>query len=297
MRHTEQRGQSAPFSFWRAGRFDLPLGEPLVMGIVNVTPDSFSDGGQHDAPQVAVAHARQLLDEGAHLLDIGGESTRPGAAAVSPEDEWRRIEPVLRAVIPWGVPVSVDTRRTVVMAQALALGVDIINDVQALQAEGALALLAQHPRAGVCLMHMRGEPDSMQQQTGYAGDVVHEVTRWLAARAAAVRSAGVAANRILLDPGIGFAKTPEQNLALLQRQAELAAAGYPLLIGWSRKSTLGLITGRPAPQRQHASVTAALLAAQAGAAVLRVHDVAATVDALRVWQAVRTASVPPPARQ
>ena len=267
------------------------------MGIVNVTPDSFSDGGQYDAPQAAVAHARQLIDEGAHILDIGGESTRPGAAPVSPEDEWRRIEPVLRAVVPWGVPVSVDTRRTAVMTQALALGVDIINDVQALQAEGALALLAQHPRTGVCLMHMRGEPESMQQQTRYAGDVVAEVTQWLTARAATVRAAGVAGERILLDPGIGFAKTPEQNLTLLQRQAELAAAGHPLLIGWSRKSTLGLITGRPADQRQFASVAAALLAAHGGAAVLRVHDVAATVDALRVWQAVRNASLPPQARQ
>lgn len=277
---------------WQAGRFALSLRWPLVMGIVNVTPDSFSDGGQHDAPQAAIAHARQLMEEGAHILDIGGESTRPGAAPVSPENEWRRIEPVLREVRGWGVPVSVDTRRTEVMAQALALGADIINDVQALQAPGALELLGLHPRAGVCLMHMRGEPGSMQQHTQYAGDVVQEVGQWLAHRATAVQAAGVAAARIVLDPGIGFAKTPEQNLALLQRQRELLAIGLPLLIGWSRKSTLGLITGRPAPQRVAASVAAALMAAQAGAAVLRVHDVSATVDALRVWRATLEGQVP-----
>ena len=260
------------------------------MGIVNVTPDSFSDGGRHDAPEMAVAHARQLKEEGADILDIGGESTRPGADPVTPEAEWGRIEPVLRAVLPWGVPISVDTRRTEVMAQALAMGVDIINDVQALQAPGALELLARHTQAGICLMHMRGEPGSMQNHTDYAGDVVQEVGGWLAQRAAAVQAAGVSASRITVDPGIGFAKTPEQNLALLQRQQELHALGYPLLIGWSRKSTLGLITGRPADQRAAASVAAALLAAQAGAAVLRVHDVAATVDALRVWQATRAAA-------
>jgi dihydropteroate synthase len=288
-----QRGLAAPFSFWRTTRFDLPLRDgPLVMGIVNVTPDSFSDGGQHDAPSAAIAHAHTLVEQGAHILDIGGESTRPGAAPVSPEDEWKRIEPVLRAVMPWNVAVSVDTRRTSVMAQALALGVDIINDVQALQDEGALELLTAHARAGVCLMHMRGEPASMQEHTQYAGDIVQEVGAWLATRAHQVGAAGLATERILLDPGIGFAKTPEQNLALLQRQAELgSAAGYPLLIGWSRKSTLGLITGRPAPERQAASVAAALLAAQAGAAVLRVHDVAQTMDALRVWRAVQQGRV------
>lgn len=265
------------------------------MGIVNVTPDSFSDGGQHDAPQAAIDHARQLVEEGAHILDIGGESTRPGAAAVSPQDEWRRIRPVLAELLTWDVPISVDTRRTEVMAQALSMGADIINDVQALQAPGALPLLAQHGRAGVCLMHMRGEPDSMQKQTHYADDVVQEVGQWLAQRAATVQAAGVAAERITVDPGIGFAKTPEQNLTLLKRQRELLAIGHPLLVGWSRKSTLGLVTGRPAGQRVAASVAAALLAAQAQAAVLRVHDVAATVDALRVWKAVDSGGIHPSA--
>jgi dihydropteroate synthase len=281
--------------YWRAGRFELALTEPLVMGIVNVTPDSFSDGGQHDAPQAAIGHARQLVEEGAHILDIGGESTRPGATAVSPQDEWRRIQPVLAELLTWGVPISVDTRRTEVMAQALSLGADIINDVQALQAPGALPLLARHGRAGVCLMHMRGEPDSMQKQTHYADDVVQEVGQWLAQRAATVQAAGVSAERITVDPGIGFAKTPEQNLTLLKRQRELLAIGRPLLVGWSRKSTLGLITGRPAGQRMAASVTAALLAAQGQASVLRVHDVADTVDALRVWKAVDSGGIHPSA--
>ena len=280
-----QRGRQAPFSCWSAGRFQLTLDSPLVMGIVNLTPDSFSDGGQHDAPGAALAHAQRLVEEGAHILDLGGESTRPGAPAVSPEQEWARLAPVLTEVVRWGLPVSVDTRRTEVMARALDMGADIINDVQALQAPGALELLAQHQQAGVCLMHMHAEPGTMQQHADYTGDVVLAVLQWLTLRVQAVQAAGVQAQRIVLDPGIGFAKTATHNLQLLQRQHELQALGFPLLIGWSRKSTLGLITGRPAPQRQAASVAAALLAAQAGALVLRVHDVAATVDALKVWRA------------
>ncbi len=257
------------------------------MGIVNVTPDSFSDGGQHDDSRAALAHAKRLMEEGAQILDLGGESTRPGAPPVSVKQEWARLEPVLRELVRWRLPVSVDTRRTEVMARALDAGADIINDVQALQAPGALALLAAHGQAGVCLMHMRAEPSTMQQHTQYAGDVLQELLDWLGQRAQAVQAAGVDAQRLVLDPGIGFAKTPEQNLLLLQRQSELLALGFPLLIGWSRKSTLGLVTARPAQQRQAASVAAALMAAQAGASVLRVHDVAATRDALRVWQAVR----------
>jgi len=292
MAQASERGPQAPFSLWHAGRFQLELDQPLLMGIVNVTPDSFSDGGQHDAPPAALVHAQRLLEEGAHILDLGGESTRPGAPAVSAEQEWARLAPVLQEVVRWQVPVSVDTRRTEVMARALDAGADIINDVQALQAPGALALLAAHGQAGVCLMHMRADPSTMQQYTDYAGDVVEELRGWLGQRAREVRDAGVQALRIVLDPGIGFAKTPEQNLLLLQRQAELLSLGFPLLIGWSRKSTLGLITGRPAMQRQAASVAAALMAAQAGASVLRVHDVAATRDALRVWEAVRLGKPP-----
>ena len=255
------------------------------MGIVNVTPDSFSDGGRHDTAEAAISHARQLLDEGAQILDIGGESTRPGAQPVSPQQEWERVAPVVRELVQWRVPLSVDTRRTEVMARALDAGADIINDVQALQAPGALDLLVGHDRVGVCLMHMRGEPTSMQQQTHYEADVVQEVRAWLARRVQVVRAAGVAPERMVLDPGIGFAKTAEHNLTLLRRQTELLSIGLPLLVGWSRKSTLGVITGRPAHQRQAASLAAALLAAQAGASVLRVHDVAATVDALSVWRA------------
>ncbi len=297
MSTSSQRGRQAPFSCWSAGRFQLTLDSPVVMGIVNLTPDSFSDGGQHDAPEAALAHAQRLVEEGAHILDLGGESTRPGAPAVSAEQEWARLAPVLAEVVRWGLPVSVDTRRTEVMARALDMGADIINDVQALQAPGALELLARHRQAGVCLMHMRGEPGTMQQHADYTGDVVQEVLQWLAHRVQAVQAAGVQAQRIVLDPGIGFAKTAAHNLQLLHRQHELQALGFPLLIGWSRKSTLGLITGRPAPQRQAASVAAALLAAQAGASVLRVHDVAATVDALKVWRAATLGKPPEQDRQ
>lgn len=267
------------------------------MGVVNVTHDSFSDGGCHSDPGVAIEHARRLLQEGADILDVGGESTRPGAQPISPAQEWARIDPVLRELARWGVPVSVDTRHTETMGRALELDVDIINDVQALQAPGAVALLASHGRAGVCLMHMRGEPRTMQDNPDCDDDPVIAVTQWLSERAALVRSAGVAAQRILVDPGIGFGKTPQANLQLLARQDELLGAGHPLVVGWSRKSTLGLITGRPVSQRLGASVAAAVLAAQAGASVLRVHDVAPTVDALRVWRQARMLQAVPTERQ
>ena len=274
---------------WHAGRFTLDLSVPRVMGIVNLTPDSFSDGGLHATPQSALAHAQRLVEEGADLLDVGAESTRPGAAPVSPDEEWARLAPLLPELVRWGVPVSVDTRRPEVMARALDAGVDIINDVQALSAPGALALLAAHGRAGVCLMHMRGEPATMQQQVHYAADVVDTVRLELGLRLQAAQEAGIAMSRITLDPGIGFSKSPAHNLALLGRQAELLALGRPLLIGWSRKSTLGQLTGRPVDQRLGASVAAALLAAQRGAGVLRVHDVAATVHAVRVARATLAA--------
>lgn len=254
------------------------------MGIINATPDSFSgDGVAFDLVR-AVEQAHAFVADGADILDIGGESTRPGAAPVGPEEELARVLPVLRHAVTLGVPVSVDTSEPRVIEAALALGVDIINDVRSLRRPGALELLAAHPTAGVCLMHMRGEPGDMQAQTGYA-DVVAEVAETLRARSAEVQQAGVAAERIVLDPGIGFAKELEHNLALLRRQGELLALGRPLLLGWSRKGTLGRITGRPVGDRVAASVTAALLCVQRGAAIVRVHDVAATVDALRVWQA------------
>jgi dihydropteroate synthase len=270
---------------WQTARFRIDLSRPRVMGIVNVTPDSFSDGGRHAGARAAIAHCERLLDEGADLLDIGGESTRPGSLPPGDDGELLRVLPVLQAAVTLGVPVSVDTSSPRVMAQALALGVDIVNDVRALRRPGALACLAAHPQAGVCLMHLRGEPDSMQADAHYR-DVLEEVRDFLRERALAVEAAGVSRERIAIDPGIGFAKRPEHNLTLLQRQTELCGLGWPLLVGWSRKGTLGLVTGRPVEQRLVASVAAALLAVQRGAAILRVHDVAATVDALKVWHAV-----------
>ena len=276
---------------WQTTRFRIDLSQPQVMGIVNVTPDSFSDGGQHADARAAIAHCERLLAEGADMLDIGGESTRPGADTLGAAHELTRVLPVLREAVRLGVPVSVDTSEPLVMREALALGVDIINDVRALQRPGALACVAAHAKAGVCLMHMRGEPTHMQAEALY-DDVVAEVRSALAARAEAVSRAGVAADRIVLDPGIGFAKTADHNLALMARQAELLSLDRPLLVGWSRKGTLGLITGRPVADRVVASAVAALLAVQRGAAIVRVHDVAATVDALKVWQAAQLGHLP-----
>ncbi len=270
---------------WQTTRFRIDLSRPRVMGIVNVTPDSFSDGGHHASTAAALAHCERLVDEGADLLDIGGESTRPGASALDPAEEAARVLPVIEAALRLGVPVSVDTSEPAVMRAALALGVDVVNDVRALRRPGALACVAAHPAVGVCLMHLRGEPATMQAQSDY-GDVVAEVGDFLAQRAVEVMAAGVAAERIVLDPGIGFAKRAEHNLALLRRQAELVARlRRPLLVGWSRKGTLGLLTGRAVNDRLAASLAAALVAVQNGAAIVRVHDVAATVDALKVWRA------------
>ncbi|MBV8468569.1 MAG: dihydropteroate synthase [Burkholderiaceae bacterium] len=269
---------------WQAGRFQIDLARPQVMGIVNLTPDSFSDGGAWTDAQVAVEHCEQLVRDGADILDLGGESTRPGAARLSVEEEWARLAPVLPAALSLGVPVSVDTCKTEIMRRALDLGVDIVNDVQALRDAGAEALLAQHPNAGMCLMHMRGEPAAMQQLTDYQ-DVTREVFEFLGQRAEAMVSLGVSRDRIVLDPGYGFAKTAAQNFELQRRQGELLALGYPLLVGWSRKSSLGALTGRAVDERLPGSLAAALAALTHGARVLRVHDVAATVDALKVWAA------------
>jgi dihydropteroate synthase len=269
---------------WTTTRFDIDLTRPRVMGIVNVTPDSFSDGGAHAAAPAAIARCERMVGEGADLIDIGGESSRPGAVPVPAEEEWARILPVLQAALGLGIPVSVDTCKAEVMQRALDLGADIVNDICALQEPGALDAVARYPRAGVCLMHMRGEPRSMQKAPVYA-DVVAEVLDFLRARIQAVEAAGVARGRIVADPGIGFGKTPEHNLALLRGQGELLTLRVPLLLGWSRKSTLGLVTGRAPGDRLVASVAAALAAVQRGARIVRVHDVAATVEALRVWDA------------
>lgn len=276
---------------WQTSRFTLDLREPQVMGIVNVTPDSFSDGGAHDDAASALRHAEQLLAEGAHILDIGGESTRPGAPPVTLEEELARVLPVVHEAVKLGVPLSIDTYKPEVMRACLDLGADIINDVWALQRPGAdgrtgVDVVAQHPNCGVCLMHMHLEPQRMQVAP-MVGDVVPQVVDFLAQRAQVLRDAGVAHERLALDYGIGFGKTVAQNFSLLARQAEVLALGYPLLAGWSRKSSLGQVTGQDVPaQRVAASVAAAVLAVERGARVVRVHDVRSTVDALKVWQAM-----------
>jgi len=254
------------------------------MGVVNVTPDSFSDGGQFLDPRAAIAHARQLVDEGADILDIGGESTRPGSLPVDETEELRRVLPVVDGIVGLGVPVSVDTTKPGVMRAAIAHGAAMVNDVLALRTPGALDAVASS-NAGVCLMHMQGEPRTMQANPSYA-DVVGEVRTFLGERVAACESAGISRERIVVDPGFGFGKTAEQNLALLRGLPELAALDVPVLAGLSRKSTLGQITGRPVEGRLAASLAAALLAAERGAKIVRVHDVAATRDVLAVLAAV-----------
>lgn len=271
---------------WQTGRHLIDLSVPRVMGIVNVTPDSFSDGGAHPDAAAARAHCERLVAEGADLLDIGGESTRPGARAPSAQEELDRVMPVLEHAVTLGLPVSVDTSRPEVMRVALRAGIDVINDVRALRRPGALEVVAGHPRCGVCLMHMRGEPGTMQSAPAY-DDVVTDVLSFLRQRLQAVEASGVQSVRVTLDPGIGFGKTAAHNWILMQRQTELLALGRPLLVGWSRKSVLGALTGRPVADRLTASVAAALCAVERGAAIVRVHDVAATVDALKVWCASR----------
>ena len=270
---------------WVTSRFDVDLAMPQVMGIVNVTPDSFSDGGRHATTVAALRHCEQLLKDGAHMLDIGGESTRPGSPAVGLEDELARVLPVVQAAVALGVPVSVDTYKPEVMQAVLDAGADVINDIWALRQGGALSVVAAHPRCGVCLMHMHRDPQTMQVAP-MAGDVVGPVAGFLSERASALTTSGVAAERIVLDPGIGFGKTVAQNFSLLAHQPALLALGYSLLAGWSRKSSLGHVTGREVPaERVAASVAAALLAVERGARVVRVHDVRETVDALKVWRA------------
>jgi dihydropteroate synthase len=273
--------------FWQTSRFHIDLSRPQVMGIVNVTPDSFSDGGRHGTTAAALGHCEQLLKDGAQILDIGGESTRPGAPAVSLDEELARVLPVVRGAVGLGVPVSVDTYKPEVMRAVLDAGADIINDVWALRRGDGMATVAAHPSCGVCLMHMHLEPQTMQVAP-MTGDVVAQVRGFLRERAAALQAAGVARERIALDVGIGFGKTVAQNFALLAAQTDLMTEAMPWLVGWSRKSSLGAVTGRAEPtERVAASVAAALLAVERGAHIVRVHDVRETVDALRVWQAMR----------
>ena len=254
------------------------------MGVVNVTPDSFSDGGRFTDPTAAVAHARKLIDEGADILDIGGESTRPGSDGISLDEERRRVLPLLELLAGDNVPISVDTQKAQLMHEAISAGASMINDIDALQAPAALAAVAASDVA-VCLMHKQGAPADMQTDPRY-DDVTGEVLGFLAARVAAVYAAGIAADRIVIDPGFGFGKTLEHNLELLRRLDRFAATGSPVLAGLSRKGMLGRLTGRDVTGRVFASVAAAVIAVEKGARIVRVHDVAATRDGLAVWNAV-----------
>ncbi len=272
-------------ALWQTTRFSLDLTRPLVMGIVNNTPDSFSDGGQHHSPGAALRHAEKLLKDGAHILDIGGESTRPGSPPVPENEELRRVLPVVKEAVRLGVPISVDTNKAAVMQAVLDAGADIINDVWALRQPGAQATVAAHPRCGIVLMHMHKTPLDMQQAP-MTGDPVPQVLDFLQQQTQALLALGIDTTRIAWDYGIGFGKSVAQNFALLARQQDLLALDFPLLAGWSRKSALGHVTDLPVEQRLVPSVAAALLAVERGARIVRVHDVAETVAALAVWQAM-----------
>jgi dihydropteroate synthase len=277
---------------WQTSRFRIDLAQPRVMGIVNVTPDSFSDGGAHASTGSALKHCEQLLKEGADILDIGGESTRPGSPAVPLEAELARVLPVVREAVKLNAPISIDTYKPEVMRAVLDLGADIVNDIWALRQPGAREAVSAHPSCGICLMHMHRDPQTMQA-VPMAGDVIPAVLSFLGEQAQLLRAAGVDSSRIMLDPGVGFGKTVMQNFALLARQRELLAGGYPLLLGWSRKSSIGAVTGiEAAGERMVPSVAAAVLAVDRGAAVVRVHDVRDTVAALAVWRAMKAAQEP-----
>ncbi len=279
---------------WQTSRFEIDLSRPKVMGVVNVTPDSFSDGGEHFEIRSALTHCEQLLHEGADILDIGGESSRPGALALSLEEELARVIPVVRHAVSLGVPVSVDTYKPAVMQAVLDLGADIINDIWALRwsnpqsLKSALDVVSAFDACGVCLMHMHRDPQTMQT-TPMQGDVVAQVTGFLADRIHALEQKGILRKRICIDPGIGFGKTVEQNFSLLAHQQDLLALGYPVVSGWSRKSSLGAVTGAAADDRMAASVAAAVLAVERGAHIVRVHDVKATVQGLKVFEAMQAA--------
>lgn len=266
------------------GQFKLDLSRPLVMGIVNVTPDSFSDGGLHLQRDAALAHARQLVAEGAAIIDIGGESTRPGAQPVGLQEELDRVLPIIEGLRGIPVPISIDTCKPEVMQAAIAAGAQMVNDVNALQDAAALQAVAASDIA-LCLMHKQGDPQTMQQQPHYE-DVVAEVTGFLRARIAAAEAAGIAKGRIVIDPGFGFGKTLTHNLDLLRHLDKLRELGMPIMAGLSRKSMLGTITGRGVGDRVAASIAAALVAVQHGASIVRVHDVRGTVDALKIWNAI-----------
>ena len=275
--------------FWQTSRFRIDLETPQVMGIVNVTPDSFSDGGQHQTTKRALLHCEALVEAGATILDIGGESTRPGAQEVSAQDELARVLPVVRELVTWNVPLSVDTYKSAVMQSVLDEGADIINDIWALRQSGSQRVIASHKQCGVCLMHMHGEPRTMQTMP-MTGAVTESVKLFLEQVSQELIDLGVQRERIAIDPGIGFGKTVNQNFELLTKQAEFEDLNLPLLIGWSRKSSLGAITGCDVDKRLIPSVAAAVLALERGAKIIRVHDVAETAQALKVWMAARSST-------
>ena len=273
--------------FWQTSRFQIDLTQPKIMGIVNVTPDSFSDGGKYTASVSAIRHAEKLLKDGADILDIGGESSRPGAPQVPLDVELARVLPVVIEAVKLGVPISVDTYKPQVMQAVLDAGADIINDIWALRQKGAENIVAQHPSCGVCLMHMHKEPQTMQAEPmqGDASSIVSQVLLFLEQRRQYIRWLGVDLSRITVDLGIGFGKTAEQNFLLLARQKEFQQLDLPILAGWSRKSALGAVTGLAMADRMPPSIVAAVLAVQNGASIVRVHDVLETSAALKVLRA------------
>ena len=271
--------------FWQTTRFQIDLERPQIMGIVNVTPDSFSDGGQHDTTAKALAHCEQLVKEGASILDLGAESTRPGATPLPLEAELARLLPVIQGAVSLGVAISVDTYKPQVMQAALDAGADIINDIWGFRQAGALQAVAAHPNCGLCLMHMHGEPSTMQI-TPMQGDVLEQIQTFLLQETARLQESGVRSERICIDPGYGFGKTVAQNFELLAHQQDIVDLGFALLAGWSRKSSLGAVTGLAVHERLIPSVAAALLALERGARVVRVHDVKETAQALQVWRAM-----------
>lgn len=273
---------------FQCGRFELRLDRPFIMGIVNVTPDSFSDGMQHYSHQEAINHGLQLVKEGADILDIGGESTRPGAEPVSEEEELRRILPVIEGLRHCGAPLSIDTFKPRVMDACLSAGADLINDIYALRYDGAIEVVAKHSQCGVCIMHMHGEPKTMQDDPPtYDNNITKGVYQFLLDRMLALQGKGVAPNRIMIDPGLGFGKTAEQNYQLLAQLPVFSTLNAPILVGASRKSMIGAVTGQAVDKRLSGSVAAALVAVQRGARIVRVHDVWQTKSALDVWAEIK----------
>ena len=272
-------------ALWQTTRFQLDVSQPLVMGILNVTPDSFSDASSHHSLDATISRAKKMVDEGADIVDVGGESSRPGAQALTAEEEWSRVGPVIQELVKWDIPLSIDTYHPESMKRALDIGVDIVNDIWALRQDGALQAVAPSS-CGICLMHMQGEPSTMQLNPLSQGVMV-VLNEFFTSQLSRTDAMGIHRSRVVIDPGIGFGKTVSQNFEILQRQSNLLALGATLMVGWSNKSSLGLVSGLPVERRLVPSISAAILAVERGARVLRVHAVAETVAALSVWKAGR----------